>query len=179
MSEPQVQPDPEDRDWTFVLSETCSECGYDAAAVDRADIPLRIRAGAAAFRLALGDSRAAARPAPTVWSTVEYGCHVRDMCRIMNTRAQAMLTDDNPTFQNWDQDAAAIEDRYWEQDAALVADELDAAADVLATTYAAVDGTAWERPGVRSNGSRFTVDSLGRYMLHDLEHHVWDVRAGT
>ncbi|HEY3736616.1 MAG TPA: DinB family protein [Jatrophihabitans sp.] len=175
MSEPTIQPDPEDRDWTFVLEEVCAECGYDAVAVDRADIPLRVRAGSAAFRLALGSPQAADRPAPAVWSKVEYACHVRDMCQIMNARATSMLTEDDPLFQNWDQDASAIEDRYWEQDPATVADELDAAADALASTYAAVAPDAWNRPGRRSNGSQFTVDSLGRYMLHDLEHHVWDV----
>ena len=34
----------------------------------------------------------------------------------------------------------------------------------------------WDRPGRRSNGSVFTVDTLGRYHLHDLVHHRWDVR---
>jgi hypothetical protein len=175
MSEPAIQPEPEDRDWTFVLTEGCPECGFRGSDVDAADIPARVRAGSAAFRLALGESDATTRPAPAVWSTVEYACHVRDMCRIMNERALTMLEQDNPTFQNWDQDASAIESRYWEQDPSVVADELDADADALATTYATVPADAWERPGLRSNGSRFTVDSLGRYMLHDMEHHVWDV----
>lgn len=175
MTTPAVQPDPEDRDWTFVLNEVCPECGFDAAALNRADLPVRIRAAAAKFRLALGSPTASERPAPAVWSTVEYACHVRDTCRIMDVRAQLMLTEDDPEFQNWDQDATAIEDRYWEQDPATVADELDIAADAVATTFASVPPTSWGRPGRRSNGSVFTVDSLGRYFLHDLEHHVCDV----
>ena len=36
-------------------------------------------------------------------------------------------------------------------------------------------GAAWDRDGVRSGGSRFTVASLGRYHLHDVVHHLWDV----
>ena len=35
---------------------------------------------------------------------------------------------------------------------------------------------AWDRRGTRSNGSVFTVESLGRYHLHDVVHHLWDVR---
>ena len=30
-------------------------------------------------------------------------------------------------------------------------------------------------PGRRSDGASFTVDSIGRYYLHDIEHHLWDV----
>lgn len=175
MSAPEVQPEPEDRDWTYVLAEGCSECGFDPATLDSTDIPLRTRAAAETFRLALGRDDARTRPAPTVWSTTEYACHVRDTCRVMHTRAVAMLTEDDPLFANWNQDASAIEERYWEQDPAVVADELTVAADKIATTYASVSADAWQRPGRRGNGSLFTVESLGVYFLHDLEHHVWDI----
>jgi hypothetical protein len=30
---------------------------------------------------------------------------------------------------------------------------------------------------VRSNGDEFTVESLGRYHLHDVVHHLHDVGA--
>ena len=33
----------------------------------------------------------------------------------------------------------------------------------------------WQRTGRRSNGSAFTVETLGRYHLHDVVHHLWDV----
>jgi hypothetical protein len=36
----------------------------------------------------------------------------------------------------------------------------------------------YERPGRRSNGSVFTVETLGVYFLHDIEHHVHDVTNG-
>ncbi|MFE3823457.1 hypothetical protein ACFXO8_35465, partial [Nocardia tengchongensis] len=34
------------------------------------------------------------------------------------------------------------------------------------------------RGGLRSNGSAFTIDSMARYFLHDLVHHVHDVERG-
>ena len=70
-----------------------------------------------------------------------------------------------------------MEERYAAQDPATVAVELTAAAITLATTFSGVAGTAWDLPGERSDGSRFTVLSLGRYLLHDLAHHLWDVGA--
>ena len=78
-------------------------------------------------------------------------------------------------FPNWDQDATAIEDRYWEQDPVAVAAELQAAAVAIAASWAGVGAAEWDRPGTRSNGSRFTLDTLGRYFLHDIVHHLHDV----
>jgi hypothetical protein len=33
----------------------------------------------------------------------------------------------------------------------------------------------WSRPGRRSDGATFTVNSLSRYLLHDIVHHLHDV----
>jgi hypothetical protein len=33
--------------------------------------------------------------------------------------------------------------------------------------------------GLRSDGSEFTVLTLGQYALHDLVHHLWDVGVAT
>ena len=38
---------------------------------------------------------------------------------------------------------------------------------------------AWGRRGYRSNGSEFTIESIGVYHLHDIVHHAWDVRAAV
>ena len=43
------------------------------------------------------------------------------------------------------------------------------------STTAASRAPQWDRPGRRSNGSVFTVDTLARYHLHDVEHHLHDV----
>jgi len=56
-----------------------------------------------------------------------------------------------------------------------VAREMVDAADAVARRYAGVTGDQWQRSGRRSDGSRFTVETLGRYHLHDLVHHVHDV----
>ena len=57
----------------------------------------------------------------------------------------------------------------------MVASALMSAAQRLADRLAAVPASALPRPGRRSNGSVFTVDSLARYLLHDIEHHLHDV----
>ena len=43
--------------------------------------------------------------------------------------------------------------------------------------FAAVRDDQWGRTGLRSDGSEFTVLTLGQYFLHELAHHLVDVRA--
>jgi hypothetical protein len=85
-----------------------------------------------------------------------------------------MLTQDAPTFANWDQDATAIDDAYDAQDAKRVAVELDEAAALFADHLDRVEGAQWSRRGTRSDGANFTVESCARYMIHDPIHHLFD-----
>jgi hypothetical protein len=89
-----------------------------------------------------------------------------------------MLTEDDPLYPNWDQDETALDDQYFAQDPAVVADELVTAADALADHFAAVSGDEWLRPGRRSDGASFTVETFARYFIHDPVHHLHDV-TGT
>jgi DinB superfamily len=168
-------PVPDEKDWTWVLDRPCQECGFDAAATPTGDMARRLRAVAAAFAVGLQRPDARERPEPEVWSALEYGCHVRDVCRIFGERIHLMLTEDDPVFANWDQDATAVTERYWAQEPAVVAGELVASAQAVAAVIERVETAQWSRPGRRSNGSTFTVDSLVRYQLHDLVHHLHDI----
>lgn len=174
MTEP-VAPVPDEKDWTFVLERACPECGFAADDVDAHDLGHLVLAAAEPWAEVLARPDVGVRPAPQVWSALEYACHVRDVLRIFAGRLELMRAQDNPRFDNWDQDAAALAGRYWEQDPADVAAELAAAAETNAAGWATVGEPEWPRPGLRSNGSAFTVDTLGRYLLHDLRHHLHDV----
>jgi hypothetical protein len=168
-------PEPDDKDWTWTLRRPCPECGFDATATSAADVPTIVDDVLARFgrRLAAGD--ATTRPEPRTWSTTEYACHIRDVCDIFDERLRQMLTRDDPLFANWDQDETALERRYGEQEPARVGTELDAAGARISATIQGVSAEQWARPGRRSNGSVFTVDTLTRYFAHDLVHHAHDV----
>jgi hypothetical protein len=174
-NEPAV-PEPDDKDWTWVVEQPCPQCGFDPAALEVDALPDAIRDATAAWPEVLARPDAARRPEPQVWSPLEYACHVRDALQIFTGRLRLMLDHDDPQFANWDQDAAAIEARYWEQDPAEVAAELRIAGEAAQRAFGQVGPDQWSRGGTRSNGSRFTVASLGRYFVHDLAHHAWDVR---
>lgn len=166
---------PDTKDWTWVLERPCPECGLAVGAITGPEVPGRIRAAAVRWAEVLRRADVAARPAPGVWSPLEYACHVRDVCGVMAQRARLMLDVEDPTFPDWDQDAAARAARYGEQDPGRVAADLGVAADDAAGLFAGVAGEQWRRRGVRSNGSGFSIETLAQYFLHDVEHHLHDV----
>jgi len=166
---------PDTKDWTWVVDRPCEECGFNAHDFERSMFPSAIRDNASKWPELLARPDVARRPRPEKWSVLEYACHVRDVYRVFATRLALMLAETNPTFENWDQDESAVRDRYGEQDPATVARELVEAAHVYADRFATVGEDDWSRPGTRSNGSTFTVQSLGIYGLHDPYHHLWDV----
>ena len=163
------------KDWTWVLQRPCPDCGFDPGAVIVADLPDRIHDNARGWYDVLDRRDVAVRPTPHVWSALEYGCHVRDVHLLFAERLRTMLGEDDPIFANWDQDDTAVESAYGEQRPDEVVVELVEAAAEVAAVYAQVPDDAWDRPGRRSNGSVFTVASLGAYHLHDVVHHLWDV----
>lgn len=168
---------PDAKDWTWVLAERCGECGFIGTDVAGPEIAGTVHDLVPRWRAALNRLDARDRPDPEVWSVLEYGAHVRDVHRVFGERLQLMLGQDDPPFANWDQDATALADRYDLQDPGRVADELADAAAALAAGFAAVRPGQWARTGRRSNGSTFTVETLGQYFLHDVVHHLHDVRA--
>jgi hypothetical protein len=167
---------PDAKDWTWVLDRSCPDCGFDASTCAASAVPGLVRENALRWEQLLGDGTIhPGRPGPAVWSSLEYACHVRDVYERFDHRISLMLTEWDPLFANWDQDVTAISDRYEEQHPAAVVDRLIIAAGALATRLEGVSLPDQQRPGRRSDGAVFTVDSIARYMIHDPIHHVWDV----
>lgn len=167
--------EPDIKDWTWVIDKRCPECGFDAATVPLEALPDLLRENAAAWGAVLARPTARDRPEPSTWSPLEYGCHVRDACRVFADRLALMLAQDDPPFANWDQDAAAVERAYAAQDPGRVDADLRRNAAEIADAFAAVRPDQWARTGRRSNGSVFTVATLARYFAHDPVHHLHDV----
>lgn len=160
-----------------MLARPCPECGYDTAGLAPTDVGAALLAEQEFWSSMLEAPRRVlvGRPRPDSWSPTEYACHVRDVHRLFAERVQLMLTTDDAVFANWDQDATAVERRYDLAEPAVVVAELVDAAASAAAGYDAIADTEWGRTGVRSNGSEFTVATLGLYHLHDVVHHRWDV----
>lgn len=171
-----LQPEPDTKDWTWVLREPCPECGFEASAPARSDLAaLTAEVGRRWEEVLPSVADPRSRPAPTVWSPLEYTCHVRDVFALATFRVGLMRTEDAPQFANWDQDVTAIEDDYASQDPDAVTAQVGQTAGEFAATVASVGDHEWERSGLRGDGAEFTVESFVRYLLHDPIHHLTDV----
>ncbi len=169
---------PDDKDWTWVLEQPCAECGFDAASVDAHFVADMLRDATDRWVEVLTTrSDVRDRPRPDFWSPLEYGCHVRDVFRVYDGRLRRMLDEDGPHYENWDQDATALESDYPSSDPMAVAAELATEGAVLADLFDSVTGDAWQRTGFRSDGAAFTIDTFARYFIHDIVHHLVDVAA--
>ena len=172
---------PDDKNWTWVLEQTCPECGFDASTFLAAEVAPLVRANAQAWSRLLvpvppsDAAQLRRRPRPDRWAPIEYACHVRDVFVLYLERLRMMLEEDNPLYPNWDQDVTAVEQRYGEQDPVVVAAQLRDAADELAGAFEGVHGEQWRRHGRRSDGARFDIAGFSRYLLHDPVHHLFDV----
>ena len=164
---------PDTKNWTWVLEKPCPECAFDASTFEATDVADMIRANAASWPAVLERDDVRERPDESTWSKLEYAAHVRDVFRIYLYRLGLMLAEDDPLFPNWDQDATAVEERYNEQSPEVVSAELVADAAALADAFDTV--ADWGRPGRRSDGVSFTIETFAKYFIHDPIHHLWDV----
>jgi hypothetical protein len=167
--------EPDTKDWTWVLERRCSECGFDPADFPPERIAQHHRTGLPRWRSVLERADVADRPDDSTWSALEYAAHVRDVYDLFIERTGLMLRQNDPLFDDWNQDRTAAEKNYPAEEPGKVGAELAAAGEAYAALLDSV--TDWDRVGRRSNGSRFTIGTLAQYALHDVVHHLRDVRG--
>lgn len=150
---------------------SCDECGHEYGSMD-------LRAHAESFVDAFDGS--SARPAPEVWSPLEYACHVRDVLRINLGRVALGLVVDTPSFEPMDRDARPARYRYDAQLPDVVAREVLDAADALALVYDALSDEQLERTVTYNWPQRFerTLRWVGQHTVHELVHHRMDLQRG-
>ncbi len=158
----------------------CDECGYDYNEPTRAQVAPRIRAFGPRYAEALAvldDGQLRSRPAPEVWSPLEYVCHLRDVLRIQLERIQLALSQDTPEFASMRREERVTEEGYNEQDPITVVNELRVAAGQLAACLSSLQPDGWQRTGVYNYPTREvrTIEWIGRHTIHEGEHHLMDI----
>ena len=150
---------------------TCDECGWEYGSLD-------LREHAGRFVDAFDGSRA--RPAPEVWSPLEYGCHVRDVLRIQLGRVARALIEDTPSFDPMGRDERPARYRYHEQVPDVVAREVLDAAEALALVFDAMTDEHLERTVTYNWPERIerTLRWVGRHTVPELVHHRMDLQRG-
>lgn len=164
----------------------CRLCGHDTSDIPGSDLPSAIteasRRWADWLRTVLdhpnGLVELLAPPEPGTWCALEYACHARDVIAVTTQHVLRMIVEEVPTLTPWDQEAAAEHENYAQQDPAYVADDIEVNAVELAEILQVLTGDAWLRRGALAD-KPFTVLGAGRYVLHELLHHLMDARDGV
>jgi len=162
---------------TVGVDERCAECGFDPARVTLFEAIATFRSlGLRWGQLleAAGD-RVRERPAPDVWSPLEYAAHTRDVLALHAWALEQVFTVERPVFPEvGEAEMAASAAADADADPHDVAVHLGVHASHLADVAALAPPEAWQRPA--RIGER-TVDGgyLVRHALHDATHHLLDV----
>jgi len=160
-------------------AEACPECGFVWAAIPAASVGGRVRAGSDAIAAALAGAGDAAttRPAPDVWSGLEYAAHVRDVMLHLRDRLVVGIAEDTPDFKPLYRDVRVDAGLYAGDDVATVATEVATAADLFARTFDRLTDEQLARPvryAYPTLGLR-TVRWMGQQVVHEVEHHLGDI----
>jgi hypothetical protein len=162
--------------------ERCAECGFDPAELRPADTVVAIRSFGRRYRAPLTralpgedlDEIVRRSPGTGVWSALEYSSHVRDLFRVFDDRVRCALDGREPDepVVDWEARVAAASPGL-EREA--VAEDLDDAADSLATTLDELNADEWELPGLTGKGHEVSVLDLATIAVHEGSHHLLDV----
>jgi hypothetical protein len=163
-----------------VEHECCEACGYDGAQYDDASLLEALRALGRCWRTLLSESGPdlRVRPAPDVWSAIEYAAHSRDVTALHAFGVEQALTVDEPSFPAISDDLVdSAADTYGHADSDEVVGVLDAEATRLARLADDAGAEAWSR-GLTIGDTRADVRWLLEHALHDSLHHLDDVERG-
>ena len=164
---------PDTKDWTTVLESGCDDCGYRPH--DPAFTSDRLASARDRWLAVLRRTGVERRPSPRVWSPLEYAGHCRDLIEVLGDRIAAMLDRAEPTYDDFDGEAAVVEHGYWRSDPDDLARRLVATTARTLKVLDRVGPADRDRTGRRGDGYVFTVASLCQYIVHDVEHHLGDV----
>jgi DNA segregation ATPase FtsK/SpoIIIE, S-DNA-T family len=159
----------------------CAECGFSYELVQPDEVPGRLRALRSGFSEELsgaGPVAVSRRPEPSVWSALEYSCHVRDVLLVQRERMIVAQVEDVPAVARMHRDERVSLARYDAHPVPVVLDQLGMAAELCAVTFEALDAAGLARRLVYPWPEAIERDLgwVGRHAVHEGEHHLMDVR---
>jgi len=159
----------------------CAECGFSYQLIDADAVPGRLRALRSGFSEELSGADTAAvsrRPEPSVWSALEYACHVRDVLLVQRERLIVAQVEDVPAVARMHRDERVGLARYDAHPVPVVLDQLGMAAELCAVTFEALDAAGRARRLVYPwpEATERDLGWVGRHAVHEGEHHLMDVR---
>jgi S-DNA-T family DNA segregation ATPase FtsK/SpoIIIE len=162
------------------IHETCAQCHFDGGAFDDHALLVAIRELGPRWRAALETSgdKLRVRPAPAVWSPLEYAAHTRDVTALHVFGVEQALTGTEPVLPAVEPGLAdAAAEHYADEDPHAVTAAIEREANKLAGVAQAAGTDAWQH-GITLGTNRSNVRQLLEHALHDSVHHLDDLERG-
>lgn len=162
------------------MAGACSECGFVYRLDDAEGAGPAIVDGCRelADMLTHDTADVRSRREQTMWSPLEYACHVRDVLIVQRERVLLARREERPALQPMGRDERVDHDGYSEQDPEDVARQLGDAARLFANVLARLGRDDWDRRTVMYNYPERSQRSLrwvAIHTLHEVQHHLLDV----
>ncbi|MQA03640.1 MAG: DinB family protein [Streptosporangiales bacterium] len=160
--------------------DECAECGFryaDLPVARIADVMGSFGARYAERLSGVDESHLRRRPAPQVWSALEYACHVRDVLLVQRDRALCALVEDRPDFPRMHRDERVLLAGYADETPGDVLGQLAMAGQLIARVFRGLTAEQFARLLVYNypEPAEHDVAWLGRHAVHEGEHHLGDV----
>jgi hypothetical protein len=160
----------------------CDECGFDwdsrpeAVISEVGGFGPAYRAQIEAFLHAEGgNALVRTRPAPGVWSALEYAAHMRDVVRFYRARIGAVVERERPRMHAANFAAMVEQQRYNAENASNVTSAIEDETVGITNELMVLSPTQWQRVGIGSEGGERSVLALARRLAHDGHHHLLDL----
>jgi len=162
----------------------CDECGFEYEAGELRAVVTTLVRQAAECSMALTKAAAGPdpdvvrlRPAPEVWSAIEYACHVRDGLEVQRFRIAQCLAEDRPVYAPMDRTGRVKEAKYELQDPLKVAAELVRLAREFGAAARDLTPPQLARLGLYNYPVRAPrpLNWVIRHTAHEIQHHRHDI----
>jgi len=160
--------------------ETCDECQFVSSDYTHDDLLGTLGALAPMWRTTvegIDEHVLATRPAPEIWSALEYAAHSRDVTRLLDLLVAAMIDQDALVFDGEPLQPDDIGDPVTPRSIGESIDELDEAAQAMAARAQGIPEDIWGHTHTWGSGTHDLAWTVG-HVVHDATHHLKDVGRG-
>jgi hypothetical protein len=157
-------------------SGPCPQCGFDWEGSTET-LLTSLRSAHDRFANAFSevtDEALRRRPAPQVWSALEYAAHTRDGVAWYTERIIQTLDEHRPQLTGKDVESETEARQYHLESTQDVLSGISTACQSLADLLAELSDDEWHRTAVGSGGDERDVLILARRATHETEHHCVD-----
>ena len=158
----------------------CPQCGFRYY-IGRMGVNAWLKSDAEAFVqrcAAIAPVALRTRPAPDVWSPLEYACHVRDVLRVQRERIELAQRADEPVFTPYaSRRARPSRTATTSRIRMKSAPRSSRPPTRCVATLASLDDAGWARTGIYNypEPSSRTVEWIAVHTVHELPHHRIDI----